>query len=260
MLRIGDLARLAGTTARTVRHYHAEGLLPAPARDQSGYRRYGASALIRLVRIRRLRELGLPLDRIAELLDGEPTALLAALAALDAELAVRQEQLAAKRARISALQAAPVDPELPPGLAEVFGQMAERGYEPRYLAQEKEAVLLGLAVAPEIAGEMISVYRRVLDNPAGPDRVIELTARWEALADEPEDSLAVERLVADAAALSLDLLGAPVPEPVLQVPEHTAQLLYDDWFTNLAPAQRRAIRLLERRMFATMPAQAPTDQ
>jgi DNA-binding transcriptional MerR regulator len=64
-LRIGELAHLAGTTTRAVRHYHANGLLAEPDRDDSGYRRYGAEHPVGLIRIRRLRSLGMPLDQIA---------------------------------------------------------------------------------------------------------------------------------------------------------------------------------------------------
>ena len=48
MLTIGQLAAYAGVTVRTVRHYHAKGLLPEPARDHSGYRRYDAAAVVAL--------------------------------------------------------------------------------------------------------------------------------------------------------------------------------------------------------------------
>jgi DNA-binding transcriptional MerR regulator len=70
-LRIGELAELAGTSTRTVRHYHRIGLLDEPERDGSGYRRYGPADVVRLVRIRRLRGLGMPLDQIAAGLDAE---------------------------------------------------------------------------------------------------------------------------------------------------------------------------------------------
>jgi hypothetical protein len=59
-LSIGEVARLAGVTPRTVRHYHATGLLAEPSRDSPGYRRYGAADLIALVRVVRLRALGMP--------------------------------------------------------------------------------------------------------------------------------------------------------------------------------------------------------
>ncbi|MET0954451.1 MAG: MerR family transcriptional regulator, partial [Cryobacterium sp.] len=58
---IQDIARLAGTTSRTLRHYGAEGLLPPSRIGQNGYRYYDERALVRLQRILLLRELGLGL-------------------------------------------------------------------------------------------------------------------------------------------------------------------------------------------------------
>ena len=51
---ISQLAAYAGVTVRAVRHYHQIGLLPEPERDASGYRRYGASAVVTLIKIRAL--------------------------------------------------------------------------------------------------------------------------------------------------------------------------------------------------------------
>ncbi|BDZ41636.1 MerR family transcriptional regulator [Paraoerskovia sediminicola] len=68
---IQEVARLAGTTSRTLRHYDAEGLL-APSRvGHNGYRYYDAAAVVRLQRILLLRELGLGLPAVAEALDGQ---------------------------------------------------------------------------------------------------------------------------------------------------------------------------------------------
>jgi MerR family regulatory protein len=58
MLTIGQLAAYAGVTVRTVRHYHQIGLLPEPERDASGYRRYGARAVVSLIKIRTLANAG----------------------------------------------------------------------------------------------------------------------------------------------------------------------------------------------------------
>ncbi len=69
-LSIGDVARLAGVSTRAVRHYHAIGLLAEPERDSSGYRRYGSKDVIALVRVVRLRAVGMPLPKIAERLAG----------------------------------------------------------------------------------------------------------------------------------------------------------------------------------------------
>lgn len=70
MWRIGELARMAGVTERTLRHYDKIGLLVPTAIDRaSGYRWYGVAALSRLERIRGLQRLGLPLRDIADLVE-----------------------------------------------------------------------------------------------------------------------------------------------------------------------------------------------
>jgi DNA-binding transcriptional MerR regulator len=51
-LRSGELARLAGVSADTVRHYERRGLLPAALRSASGYRLFPAEALLRVRVIR----------------------------------------------------------------------------------------------------------------------------------------------------------------------------------------------------------------
>ncbi|NJQ03537.1 MerR family transcriptional regulator [Streptomyces zingiberis] len=68
---IQDVARQAGTTSRTLRHYGEIGLLPPSRVGDNGYRYYDRSALIRLQRILLLRELGLGLPAIAEVLAGQ---------------------------------------------------------------------------------------------------------------------------------------------------------------------------------------------
>jgi len=68
---IQDLARSAGTTSRTLRHYGAVGLLEPSRVGSNGYRYYDEQALVRLQRILLLRELGLGLPAIAEVLAGQ---------------------------------------------------------------------------------------------------------------------------------------------------------------------------------------------
>ncbi|ROS79048.1 MerR family transcriptional regulator [Cellulomonas sp. PhB143] len=67
---IQEVARLAGTTSRTLRHYDAVGLLRPSRVGNQGYRYYDADALVRLQRILLLRELGLGLPAVAEALAG----------------------------------------------------------------------------------------------------------------------------------------------------------------------------------------------
>lgn len=65
---IQQIARLAGTTSRTLRHYGELGLLEPSRIGSNGYRYYDETALVRLQRILLLRELGLGLPQIGEVL------------------------------------------------------------------------------------------------------------------------------------------------------------------------------------------------
>lgn len=68
---IQQIAKLAGTTSRTLRHYGDLGLL-APSRiGSNGYRYYDEATLVRLQRILLLRDLGLGLPQIGEVLERE---------------------------------------------------------------------------------------------------------------------------------------------------------------------------------------------
>ncbi len=68
---INDLSRETGVTSRTLRHYDAVGLLEPAWRDPGGRRFYEQEQLLRLQRILLLRELGLGLDSIDEVLAGQ---------------------------------------------------------------------------------------------------------------------------------------------------------------------------------------------
>lgn len=68
-MKVGELARTAGVTAETVRHYTREGLLH-PRRDpENGYQLYDGQALNRLRFIQRARTLGFSVREISEILE-----------------------------------------------------------------------------------------------------------------------------------------------------------------------------------------------
>lgn len=67
---IQELSRLAGTTSRSLRHYHAEGLLHPVRVGQNGQRYYDQASLLRLQRILLLRGLGLGIRAIRDVLTG----------------------------------------------------------------------------------------------------------------------------------------------------------------------------------------------
>ncbi len=66
---IGELARLTGLAAGTIRFYERAGLIPPPLRSPSNYRKYTADALARVRMVVRARQLGFSLAEIRELLD-----------------------------------------------------------------------------------------------------------------------------------------------------------------------------------------------
>ncbi|MER6995163.1 MerR family transcriptional regulator [Streptomyces sp. NPDC000410] len=97
---IQEIAKKAGTTSRTLRHYGDLGLL-APSRiGANGYRYYDQDALVRLQRILLLRELGLGLPAIAQVLEGQrdtTAALLTHLRLLEQERERIGRQIASVR-------------------------------------------------------------------------------------------------------------------------------------------------------------------
>lgn len=67
-MRIGELADATGVTAKTLRYYEVEGLLPPPDRMPNGYRDYRAQVVDRVVFIRHAQAAGLTLRQIGEVL------------------------------------------------------------------------------------------------------------------------------------------------------------------------------------------------
>ena len=65
-MRIGELARRAGVTQRTVRHYESIGLMPPGEREGTGQHYYTEESLERLRKIDQLKKLGLSLDEMRE--------------------------------------------------------------------------------------------------------------------------------------------------------------------------------------------------
>src|SRR5262245_11421829 len=90
MLSIGAFARLGQVSPRMLRHYDETGLLvPARVDPQTGYRTYEVAQLGRLHRLLVLRDLGLTLEQIRPVLDGDPS-----VEQLRGMLMLRQAQIA----------------------------------------------------------------------------------------------------------------------------------------------------------------------
>ena len=119
-----ELAELAGTTVNTVRHYHRVGLLEEPDRMSNGYKQYQVRHLVRLLQIRRLRDLGVPLERI-EQVGVRGDASTEALHAIDADLAASIERLQRARAEIQAILEGTSVTGVPAGFEHVAARLSE---------------------------------------------------------------------------------------------------------------------------------------
>jgi DNA-binding transcriptional MerR regulator len=122
-LKIGDVARLAGTTPRTIRYYEEIGLLPSPdSREPGAHRTYAQADVDRLIEVMRLRALlGVSLDGLKDLVEAEdnraalrrewhegvedPVRRREILESLDSHAERQLELVRARRDEIAALEA-----------------------------------------------------------------------------------------------------------------------------------------------------------
>jgi DNA-binding transcriptional MerR regulator len=115
-----EIAELSGTSVKTVRYYHEVGLLEEPDRKSNGYKQYEVRHLTRILQIKRLTELGVPLARIAAMgtdLDGQASVFRV----IDSELEATVERLQGIRRELAILSEPGATPDVPRG----FNSVAE---------------------------------------------------------------------------------------------------------------------------------------
>jgi DNA-binding transcriptional MerR regulator len=178
-----EVSELAGTSLRAVRHYHQVGLLAEPQRSSNGYKLYGVTHLVRLVRIKRLADLGFSLPQIAAMGDADDHPE-EALRDLDAELAATIERL--QRARVE--------------LGLILTSSAPTDLPPEFVAPDTAAKLSGadrslVVVLTRVLGPQgLQTYAELLENaPADPD-----VAVFDDLGDDTDEATRqdiAERLV-----------------------------------------------------------------
>jgi DNA-binding transcriptional MerR regulator len=164
MLTIGQLAAYAGVTIRAVRHYHQIGLLAEPERDASGYRRYGASAVVSLIKIRTLANAGVPLSELGQMLEADPPAFDEAVQRIDNRLREEIERLQASRKQIAQL-AAGDSLALPSEVTYYLDRLRQIGVSGRMMEGERDGWILIAARWPERVREFIPWKLAELDNP-----------------------------------------------------------------------------------------------
>ncbi|MEU1212470.1 MerR family transcriptional regulator [Streptomyces sp. NPDC005791] len=167
LFSIGDLSRRTGLTVKTIRFYSDAGIVPPTGRTSAGYRLYDIDAMSRLGLVRTLRDLGLDLTVIRQVLDREVTVPDVAAAHADA-LDVQIRALRLRRA--------------------VLRTVAERGSTPEELdlmhrlaklsEHERQKVVTdfiddafgGLDANPDFVAFMRSAMPQLPDDPA-PEQV-----------------------------------------------------------------------------------------
>ncbi|MDR0342281.1 MAG: MerR family transcriptional regulator [Nocardiopsaceae bacterium] len=258
-MRIGELAGLVGISTRAIRHYHHAGLLSEPARRANGYRDYSLRDAVELARVRRLTELGLSLDEVGDVLAGDAGRELAEIVReLDADLAGQEADIRRRRARLAQLlrqaeaggmpaEQAPVSP----GLAGLFGRMAEAaagrpGPEPAMAAQDRDLMAMLETASAAHGGSWLDVLTGALgSDPRAVDRAYAVYERLDELADSAANDAQIE-----AAAQAV---VAAIPEPARQAIRQAILLGRNDskeadggfaaaFYAGFAPAQAAAIR------------------
>ena len=103
LLTIGDFAKMTYLSIKALRHYHDIGLLvPAAVDPETGYRRYRADQVPAAQVIRRLRDLGMPLEDVKVVLDAPD--LAARNAGIGAHLRRMEQQLEQAQATVASLR------------------------------------------------------------------------------------------------------------------------------------------------------------
>ena len=72
-LTIGQLATLAGVSAKAIRYYEAEGVLPKPERSEAMYRRYTDADVRRVACVRSARKVDVPIAELRGLFELKTT-------------------------------------------------------------------------------------------------------------------------------------------------------------------------------------------
>jgi MerR family transcriptional regulator, thiopeptide resistance regulator len=192
-IQIGELARAAGLTVRTLHHYDAIGLLVPAQRSASGRRLYSPAEVQRLYRIVALRRLGLSLDEVGEILDRSPdlaSAVRRHLARVDRDLRLVRRLRGTLRSMLALLERGG-EPTLDEFIEAIeVMTMTESYYTPEQLERlerrREELGDAGMVQADRDWAELITAVRGERasgTDPADP-RMQHLARRWRSLVEQ----------------------------------------------------------------------------
>lgn len=264
LMRIGQLAEVAGTTTRTVRHYHHLGLLNEPDRRANGYRDYTVSDAVRLMRIRWLATSGVPLGSVAAILAEERSSeddrdVAADLRALIVAIEKEQAVLTRRRARLTAMLAEadrgnPIS-ALPVGLATALSDAIDNApsVEVGSALQRDRDLVEALTMSGNAPEVLLAGFEATMTDDLWREQYLTLLADWSQLEGCSPES---EESVIDGLATRLldfvELHQAEAGEPLVDAVESdnglATALTLDDLIPD--PAQREVVLRVQRALVA----------
>ena len=269
-LPISRAAAMLGLTTKAIRTYHARGLVPEPPRDDSGYRRYDPATLVRLARVRRLRQLGLPLSDIEPLLSGGDggAALRGKLRGLELELGAEIDRLRGRRALVAGLLAEGVDDPIAVSAADVAEELSVAWMRellpdltPEEELSERRFQRAMSALMPPPTDPPPEGLPPIAMDPALKQRVAGIQRRFYALADADADDPRVDALIPEMTAALLEAMAAtPALDDIAPDDDHLDWDLFEPAFATaletVPPAQRRILRSLMSTLLRHMAGEA----
>lgn len=202
-LSVKAVAEVAGVTPRAVRYYHSIGVLPEPPRDSSGYRRYGGKEVVELVRIARLRALGMSLPQIAERVsaaESDDVSLSDALGTLADELDAEIARLVATRDQLRELARSETFDQPVKTLTQALQDQGVLGPQDRLRTGEKWAAAVLDALHPEGMTGVLAQAGRLLGDSTVAAELGALRRRLGRLGPRSSDEQ-IAALAADVAAV-----------------------------------------------------------
>lgn len=243
VITIGRLARYIGVSTKTIRVYHDKGLLPEPARDASGYRRYDANDAIDLIKIRTLAEAGVPLARIRALRAATAEEFQQALREIDDELTARIRGLRTTQDRLRQLAAGRLAP-LPTQVGAHLEHLVRWGFTPRWADLQRDLWILVFATHPDRAATLFQDQAEALSDPAQRQLFLDYDHTHDLDADDPRiDDLA--RRIAEATRERYGSDPLPQLDAASQIPA-----LIQNTVNASSPAWRRLDTLIRARLHA----------
>lgn len=184
LLKVGQLAKQICLSVRTLHHYDEIGLLSPSVRTESGHRLYNTKDISRLHRIQALKQIGLSLQQIAEVVQSNSQPLPDIIAQQIANLEREIEQAAQLKAKLIKLQDnLQIGHE--PDMASWLDTLALMNVYEKYLTAEEieELNSHAMAVKHEIEHDwpqMVKKLQAIMDQkiPADAEEVTEFVILW----------------------------------------------------------------------------------